>query len=222
METTSKHFGFVVAYLLPGFIVLAGVARFVPLVGAWLKPSTYAEASLGPPIYAILAATTLGMIANALRWLVVDHIHSWTGIRPPIWDDSRLGDRLDAFNYLVENHYRYYQFVANTLIAILWSYAINRFWGTGSFFGIGTDATVALLCAVLFVTSRDTLRKYYTRTARLIGQITDNGGNVMHNGNDHGIEGGASGPQRPEAKPAATPQKPAQPAEKAKPVQQKK
>ncbi len=169
MDSPSKQFGFIVAYLLPGFIGLAGLVPFVPLFGAWLHPVSYSEASLGPPIYALLAATTMGMIANALRRLLIDHIHAWTGIVPPVWDDSRLEERLGAFNYLVENHYRYYQFVANTLIAVIWTYLINRFLGTSPFLGWGSDIGVIILCVALFVTSRDTLQKYYTRTGRLVG-----------------------------------------------------
>src|SRR5437773_797465 len=83
-------------------------APLVSLVAAWLRPGSYAEASLGPPVYAILAATTIGMIVSCFRWLIIDHIHYATGLRPAAWDDSRLADRLGAFNYLVESHYRYY------------------------------------------------------------------------------------------------------------------
>src|ERR1051326_5201223 len=114
MNPSSNQFGLIVAYLLPGFIGLAGLAPFMPAVAAWLRPGSYSEASLGAPVYAILAATTIGMIASCIRWLVIDHIHEWTGVVPPTWDDSRLEERLVAFNYLVESHYRYYQFVANT------------------------------------------------------------------------------------------------------------
>ena len=69
-------------------------------------------------MYAVLAATTIGMIVSCFRWLIIDHLHRWTGVIPPVWDDTRLEERLPAFDYLVESHYRYYQFVANTVVAL--------------------------------------------------------------------------------------------------------
>src|ERR1044072_6418789 len=155
MKEPSNQFGLMVAYLLPGFVGLAGIAPFLPLVAAWLQPSTYAEASLGPPVYAVFAATTIGMIVSCFRWLLIDHIHQWTGLMPPVWDDSRLNQRLVAFDYLVENHYRYYQFTANMLVSVVWAYSINRLMHTSSLLGIGTDLGVLVLCATLFAGSRD-------------------------------------------------------------------
>src|SRR5579863_4071511 len=146
MNVSSNQFGLIVAYLLPGFIGLAGIAPLVPAVGQWLQPVNQAQASFGAPIYALLAATTVGMIANCTRWLLVDHIHHYMGVRPPVWDDSRLDKRLVAFNYLVENHYRYYQFVANSLVVIVVAYSINRWIGTSPLLGFGTDLGFVILC----------------------------------------------------------------------------
>jgi hypothetical protein len=47
------------------------------------------------------------MVASCIRWLTIDRIHIWTGLVPPIWDDAILAQRMAAFDYLVENHYRY-------------------------------------------------------------------------------------------------------------------
>src|SRR6266496_1090753 len=159
MDSATKQFGLMVAYLLPGFIVLAGIAPFAPVVATWLQPLNQAQASLGAPVYAVLAATTIGMIVSCIRWLLIDHIHHWTGVRPPAWDDSRLEERVVAFNYLVDNHYRYYQFLANTLVAVIWAYSINRWMATSSRLGVGTDLGVFILCAALFTGSRDSLMK---------------------------------------------------------------
>src|ERR1700689_5313253 len=100
-EASGVPFGLIVAYLLPGFIALAAIVPLAPTVAGWLQPVPQAEASLGPPIYTLLAAITMGMIVSVFRWLLIDHIHQWTGLTAPMWDDSRLEDRLAAFNYLV-------------------------------------------------------------------------------------------------------------------------
>lgn len=189
-ETSSRQFGLIVAYLLPGFIGLAGLSPLFPAVQDWLQPVKEGAFGFGPPIYAILSAIAVGMIVSCMRWLIIDHLHHWTGIRRPEWNDSALDRCLDAFNYIVEAHYRYYQFYANTLVALLLAYGMNRLGGKLPLLDMGTDLGVFLLCAVLFVGSRDALAKYYLRTGRLIGQVTEKGdcGKVMTNGNHHAEE----------------------------------
>ena len=210
MDSTSKQFGLMVAYLLPGFIVLAGIAPFAPLVAAWLQPLSQAQANLGAPVYAVLAATTIGMIVSCFRWLIIDHVHHWTGVRPPVWDDSRLSERVGAFNYLVDNHYRYYQFYANILIAVAVAYLINRIAASSPLLGLGTDLCFLVISGGLFAGSRDALSKYYLRTDRLIGQTGKRGSADMTNGNQHDSGGATTNKPRPDAKPQgsqATPQK---------------
>ena len=79
MDNLSRQFGLIVAYLLPGFIALAGVAPFVPAVSSWLQPVN-SGLDIGPPVYALMAAIAAGMIVSCFRWLLIDHIHSVTGI----------------------------------------------------------------------------------------------------------------------------------------------
>jgi hypothetical protein len=181
MSNSSNQFGLIVAYLLPGFIGLAGMAPLVPVVRAWLVPASYADASLGPPVYAVLAATTVGMFLSCFRWLLIDHLHQWTGVRHPRWDDSRLQEHLAAFHYLVESHYRYYQFVANSLVGVLFAYLINRALGTLPLLGIVTDLGCVVVCGALFVASRDALTKYFSRTNDLIGHAVSSTPRSNHN-----------------------------------------
>jgi hypothetical protein len=198
---TSRQFGLIIAYILPGFIGLAGMVPLFPVVGAWLHPINQGGLDFGAPLYALLAATALGMILSCCRWLIVDRFHHWTGVQLPEWNDSRLDDRLDAFDYLVEVHYRYYQFYANTLVAIFWAYGVTRLTRTLPLLGLGTDLAALILCFVLFVGSRDALTKYYTRTSRLLGPLAEKDfqGKTMTNGNHHDPVGGASSPRpRPE------------------------
>lgn len=216
METSNRQFGLIVAYLLPGFIGLAGVTPFVPTVAEWLRPVNIGDGWLGPPVYAVLAAMAMGMIVSCVRWLLVDHVHQWTGLVRPELDHGRLESRLEAFSFWVENHYRYYQFYANTIIAVLWAYLINRILGTSPLLGIGTDLGVLTLCAILFAGSRDALRKYYVGIDRLLGQIAEKGiaGDSMTNGTHHPDNGGTATKPRPvtpvTGKPEQTQAKPGQ------------
>lgn len=169
MEKTNQHFGLVVAFVLPGFLGLGGISLLVPSVAQWLSPIPgQATAGIGPPAYAVLAATAMGMVLSCVRWIVIDHIHHGTGVEPPRWNLAALEKRLQAFQFVVEAKYRFYQFYANTLIAVVWTYSVNRWFGTSPLLGLGTDLGVFILCAVLFVGSRDALAKYYQDSSQLL------------------------------------------------------
>jgi hypothetical protein len=204
-STKQLGFGLLIAFTLPGFIVLAGLAPFSPMVAGWLQPLGGAETSFGAPLYAMLVAITIGMIVSCFRWLLLDEVLlRWTGVQRPVWDDDRLEERLAAFSFLVEAHYRFAQFYGNTLLAVIAAYTPNRLAGTSHLFGICTDAGVLILCTVMLAGSRDAMLKYYNRTIRVIGEISEKGGIAMTNGNQQDGGGSASNARpRPEAKSGA-------------------
>jgi hypothetical protein len=196
--TSNWQFGLIVAYVLPGFIGLAGLAPLLPAVAGWLRPTSQGSLDLGAPVYAILAATATGLVLSNFRWLLLDQVLYWTGVQRPTWNDTQLASVLGAFDYLVQNHYRYYEFSGNTLIALLWAYGMNRIEGTVPFLGPATDLGMAIILLVLFAASRDALSKYYTRTGLLLGPVAEKDfGRFMYNGNDHGSSAGPTKPTEP-------------------------
>lgn len=169
----SGQFGLLVGYLLPGFLGLVGMAPLSPTVADWLRGAHLGDSGIGPPLYAVLSATMFGMILNCVRWVVIDHILAWTGVVAPAWDFRLLESRLKSLTFLVEHHYRYYQFYSATLLAVLWTYPIHRVMNTSPFLGVGTDLGVLILCAILFAGSRDSLAKYYQRAGQLVGDVAE-------------------------------------------------
>ncbi|MCK4341624.1 MAG: hypothetical protein KAY37_07875 [Phycisphaerae bacterium] len=172
-EVSGQNFGFLIAYVLPGFVSLWGVSHFSPTVRGWLVASSVTagnSATVGGFLYVTLASVAAGLTASTIRWAVIDSLHHWTGINRPAWDDSKLQERLGAFEALVENHYRYYQFYANMLVAMLWLVAARL-----AASGRCVTELDPLDCGILAVGllywagSRDTLRNYYTRAAFLLG-----------------------------------------------------
>ena len=192
------------AFLIPGFVGLAGLAPLIPLVGEWLQPVNLGTRGIGPTVYALLAATAVGMILSCLRWLLIDQVLEWSGIRAPTINFRQLGSHLEAFDYLSDNHYRYYQFYANMLVAILVVYPIDRLLRTSPLLGSATDTGVILLCVVLFMGACDTLSKFRSRVSQLIGLIAEEGKVVMTNGIDHhgaGSNGRKERPDKTQSKP---------------------
>ena len=169
-QPTEQSFGLVIAYLIPGFTALWGVSLFSETVATWLGPEATGP-SVGGFLFGTLASIGAGLIVSAVRWMLVDRVHHWTGLRRPSWNMVALQRHLDAFKLLVEDHYRYYQFYANMWVACILSYAAyNIAYGFLSSGNSVADVAFLLLLVVLFAASRNTLKKYYERTAELLGR----------------------------------------------------
>lgn len=168
-ELSARNFGLVIAYLVPGFITVISVAGIAPGVGTWLATSSDGQPSVGGFLYVTVASLAAGMLVSSFRWLVIDTIHHKTGVIPPRFDFSLLQGNIAAFGLLVDFHYRYYQFNANAAIAVAFAYCVRLAGGCGWCGGPGwTDFGFVVIEAVLFATSRDTLRKYYRRASEVL------------------------------------------------------
>jgi len=172
-DTSVTSFGLVIAFLIPGFGVLWGLSGFSPTVEQWLGASPTEAPAIGGFLYGTLASIAAGLIVSAIRWAAVDSLHHATGVKPPRWDFSQLQKNVQAFDVLVEVHYRYYQFYANTLVAFAVVYCANR-WAEQGILArrpVGwLDAMGVGLAIILWIASRDTLRKYYSRTASILAR----------------------------------------------------
>src|SRR5689334_12909624 len=122
-DVTSSNFGLLIAYILPGSVALWGIGELWPTAHAWFGDSSTQSPTVGGFLYVTLAAVGLGLFVSTIRWATVDWIHHRTGIEHPRWDFSSLNSRLPAFELLVASHYRYYQFYANTFVAVGLSFA---------------------------------------------------------------------------------------------------
>ena len=172
-EVSSKNFGLLIAYLLPGFTALWGLSYVSETVRSWLGSPPINAPTIGGFLYVTLASVAAGLTVSTIRWAVIDTIHHWTGIPRPEWDFSRLQQNVTAFEVTVEHKYRYAQFYGNTLISLVLVYLTRRFslgfWSTS----IGwTDLAFFLLGVILFAGSRDTYRKYVLRGDMLLGEHT--------------------------------------------------
>lgn len=160
-ETSLNDFGLFIAYVLPGFTALDGFPLMLNGRGTWGTSGTDPNQSLTILLSGTIMALAAGLTVSTVRWLLIDTLHHHTGLRPPHWDFGRLEKNVDAFEYLVLVHYRYYKFYANMVVALVWVYATRAH--------VGWPGGVYLGLALLFLlASRDALRKYYERAGRLL------------------------------------------------------
>jgi hypothetical protein len=120
---------------------------------------------VGGFLFATVASVGAGLLASTVRWLVLDHLHGWTGLRAPTLDFAKLQAHIDAFQAVVEYHYRYYQAYGNTLVALVVVAVCRwRLVGQGGWKELVAILTLMALC---FIASRDALSKYYARLSAL-------------------------------------------------------
>jgi hypothetical protein len=172
-EITDKNFGLIIAFLLPGFLLLWFVAlsdNDKSEIGPWLK--SFSDPSVSGFLYVILASLALGLIISAVRWAMVDHLLGWCfrlcGKPLPEIDFSKLRDpdKFAAFQGVNENHYRYYQYYSNTLVAIVVGGLIYLIQAKESPSPLVTLIVVALIL-ILFAASADCLFKYHERASKV-------------------------------------------------------
>lgn len=170
-SVTNANFGLLIAYLVPGATALFGISEFSPSLRSWFAVAPTDAPTIGGFLYLTFASVAVGMVVSAIRWAVVDTFHRITGLPMPRLDFSKLGRNVEAFSLLIEIHYKHFQFYSNELIALAVAYGCYRikhgFWPLG-----WLDVGFLAIEAMLLLTSRDTIAKYYSRSQQLLGSRT--------------------------------------------------
>ncbi|MBI5757306.1 MAG: hypothetical protein HZA46_02165 [Planctomycetales bacterium] len=169
---SSDTFGPLVAYLAPGATVLLGVSQFSPLVRSWFLTVPDGAPTIGGFLYLTVASMAVGMTVSAVRWIIVDTIHSITGLKLPPLDFSRLDKNVAAFGLLIDIHYRHFLFYSNSFVATAIAYGCYRVkhgWTTGVDW---LDLGFIVLEVVFFAASRNTLARYYSRSQALLSRTS--------------------------------------------------
>jgi len=159
-EVSTRNFGLLIAYVVPGLVVVSSMGDYSQTVRSWFGVFPGYAPTVAGFLYTTLASVAAGMTISAIRWLLVDWLHHKTGIERPYWDFSALQANYRAFEAMVENHYRYYQFYSNMLVALMIA-LIGR---SSLLFPLSERPAIFIvvligLIALFYVASRDALRK---------------------------------------------------------------
>ncbi|MGC3971602.1 MAG: hypothetical protein QM775_30940 [Pirellulales bacterium] len=131
----------------------------------WFSASPTIPAGLESVVFATAASIAAGMILSAVRWLVIDTMMEFSGIRRPDWNDTQFETKREAFEVLVDAHFRYYQFYAHMALALP-LFAVHA--AMTSAHPLFVVAVAGAGVSVLVLAARDSLSKYFTRTSRLL------------------------------------------------------
>jgi hypothetical protein len=165
-DYSTRWFGYLVAYVVPGLLTLWGMSHQSPDLARWLRGVGETGPGVGGVLYAMVACVGLGMTASLLRWLVLDHPLAWAGLKRPRVDEALLAGRLEAFDYQVDHHYRYYQFYGNTLVAGCFAYAFARSAYAPHWL---VDLGLLVLAAAFVAGARDALTHYFAGIEQVLG-----------------------------------------------------
>ena len=165
MELSERSFGLLIAYLIPGWVVLLGVSLKSTVVAQWMAGSIAQTPSVAGFLFATLASIAIGVFVSTVRWLTVDRLIGLVGVKPTSMDFGELHQRHLALKLLIESHYRYYQFHSNLIVAL--PIACLMRWHEK---GIQWAEIFLLLIVVAVLTAGayDTLEKYFKRMREVL------------------------------------------------------
>jgi len=168
-DVTSSNFGLLIAYVIPGFVAVWGLSALIPEIKLLLLARGTDQPTIGGFLYLTLAAVGTGTFVSTVRWMLIDTLHHATGLRRSQWDFSGFHETGRAYARLNDLHYLHYQFHSNSLVAVAFAYLTHRLTEGGrAGLTLATDAAVFVVLVVLFLGSRDTLRKYFERLDQLL------------------------------------------------------
>jgi hypothetical protein len=177
-QTAGLDFGAVIAFVAPGFVVVHAVSYHLPVATAWMEAASAKEQGIGIFLFVLLASLSLGLVVSGLRWIVIDTLLHHPCLRtfavPKLslnwW--SQVDERLPLLLTIRDNYYRYYQFYANTLVALLLWILARACADNAPSVGWPYWAVLVIVAIALLLSARDALFRYVTAVNQIIKPST--------------------------------------------------
>ncbi len=170
MQGTLGSFGDLIAFVIPGLVLLVGFIPLSPTVRSWFARPERESAALGGALLLLVWALGAGIMLDAMRVQTVDRIHHLTGVEEVQWSLAQFDQTTFAeFEGTIENYFRFHQFYGNVFVALVFGYLIRivtlkrKWWPPG-----WVDAGVVALMCLAWVGSRTELQSCYAALAELV------------------------------------------------------
>ncbi len=167
MEKLGIEFWLTIAYLIPGIVSLYATTFYSTATKTLLFGQDGTPSSAGV-VLIILLAIGAGIMVNAVTWAVVRPVIELTSMSRPELNYANLtASNMQAFQVINNEIYRYYQsysnlFTSTTILTA--SYVLNS-----TSLNITLILASLIILAVLFLASRDSLKRVYTSMELLVG-----------------------------------------------------
>ena len=148
----EQTFGLLIAFVFPGMIGLYAAGLYLPAVRSWFESPRATEL-----ILMIIAASGIGVLLSVVRWAIYEEIFKSKFPKTVTAPRKQHDDSSEhALQGIIMQLYRYYQFCANTSVAIVgWYIAWVLSVGGPGFRAAIAGLVVALLVGVLSWSARD-------------------------------------------------------------------
>ncbi len=162
-KASSVDFGVLIAFIAPGFVALKATSYHSATAADWMANAALREQTVGVFLFALLASLSLGLGVSGVRALLVDRLFQkslwkYSVPRPLILWHLADETRLTTLVTIRDNYYRYYQFYANTAVALL-IWAIARCVALGEAMSWRMLFTGVAIIALLF-SAHDSWERY--------------------------------------------------------------
>ena len=160
MEKLSLDFSLLIAYILPGSLGVVTLSFYSERVQRLLSGEQGSPTATALIPLSILALG-LGILVNAITWAAVRPLIEVTGAKRVAIQRRPSGERLEAYRFIIEHRFRYYQCYANVLTALV-IFGASYLHQRGSA-GLWVASVILLIVIVLFLAARDSLKQTYQR-----------------------------------------------------------
>lgn len=162
----DRQFGILIAYVIPGSIIVHGLSYHWPVAASWFGPDR--QPTIAGFLFITLASVACGLGVSTVRWLTVDWFLHLLGIQQTRWNIAVLREHLPAIEMLVLYTYRYYQFHSNCFVAIPAWFVLRSL--RGQWVSLGGMVCLFAVETILLAGARDTLKKYHDRTNEILSE----------------------------------------------------
>ena len=165
-STAGLDFGALIAFVAPGFVVVHAISYHSPVARTWMAAAAEKEQGVGIFLFVVLASLSLGLVVSGLRWLIVDTVlHQRVVFKRFAVPRLELNwshvdeKRLPVLVAIRDNHYRYFQFYANTFVAVLF-WIVSRACADVPTIPILYWIVLASVSLALLLSARNALHRY--------------------------------------------------------------
>lgn len=171
-DKIARYFGYVIAFLAPGFLGLWALSKYSDEIKNWLGRAGQANTSVGDFLFVLVASLGIGVFLSGVRYFVFDKALfqvPWLKVPAPVADEAEArrmeGGKQVVYDDLRDQLYRYYQFYANTSVAL--ALVFVAWWPPER----SVAAAFLVTELVLVASARDSLCKFRRKKAALLGII---------------------------------------------------
>lgn len=171
-DFTASTFGLFIAYVIPGTAVLYALSGWVVPAKQLVDSVMQAQADVGLTIGTLIAVSGLGIIAGVIRALLVEaglHKGKVKTIADAMANVGPDDNRMEMYQLIIDQQYRYYQCFGGLWVAFLIHLAIfgKVFWNAPGLDDLIIGLTNLVLLFLFTWATLEAHNRYAARTMKL-------------------------------------------------------